>query len=99
MKLTATNEGLQNHTLPGAVHSFYAPFPKVVDLREDPVSLLFFNDTELSHTGWALWPSEEMAKVYLIYTGLVTGKIPHNLDMYCFNVANACRGGGAGAVP
>lgn len=81
MKLTAINEGSQNHTLPDDVHSFPAPFPKVTDLREDQVCLLFFNDTELSHTGWALWPSEEMAKVYLIYTGLVTGKIPHKLQL------------------
>lgn len=51
MKLTAINEGLQNHTPPGDVHSISAPFPKVIDLREDPGCLLFFNKTELSHTG------------------------------------------------
>lgn len=77
MNPTAINEGLQYDTPLGDSHSFSTPFSKVIDLweRVDPVWLLFVNDTELPYIRWALLSSEEMAKVYKLYVGIVTGKI------------------------
>lgn len=76
MNPTAINDGLQNDAALGSLHYLSTPSPKVIDLweRAESVLLLLVNDAELSCIGWALLSTEEMAKVYGLYVGLVTGK-------------------------
>lgn len=78
MSLTTINEGPKHATQQENFNNMSTPFSKVIDLWEriDPVWFLFTDDTELSCIGWACLSSEEMAKVYAFYVGLVTGKAP-----------------------
>lgn len=77
MKLATINEEPQYDTPLGNFHSLFTPFSKVADpwKRTEPVWLLFVNDTELEEMKWKLLSSEEMAKVYRLYVGIVIGKI------------------------
>lgn len=77
LNLTAINDGPQYDTPPGNLCGLSTPLTKVIDLRDraDPVSLLFFNDTELLS-------SEDMAKVYRLYVGLATA-----LALYKYSLA------------
>lgn len=85
MSVADINERSPHYTPPGNFHGLSTPLWKVTD----PARLLFTNDTSLLCVGGAHSSSGDMANIYRLYVGILTGEtcchdfLPHQFCNQC----------------